>query len=263
MSNTASKVIATARAETGYLEKASNAQLDDKTANAGSGNYTKYARDLDELGFFNGKKNGHPWCAVFAAWLFVQTFGVDIARELLCQPEKSLGAGCGWAAKYFQNKGQFHTADPQPGDLIFFKSGTTVSHMGLVVDVDDAYVYTVEGNTSGGSQVIANGGGVCEKKYALNHAQIHGYGRPAYDPEEVKVPELRTLQRGDTGEDVRALQILLSGRGYNGKMTTPDGKFGPNTQGAVKLYQQAKGLTVDGVAGADTWSGLLGLEGTA
>jgi len=261
MSNTASRLIAAARAEVGYLEKKTNAELEDKTANAGSGNYTKYARDLDELGYFNGKKNGYPWCAVFITWLFVQTFGLETARELLCQPERSLGAGCKWAAKYFKNKAQFHAADPQPGDLIFFlKSGTTtVSHMGLVVDVDDTYVYTVEGNTSGGSAVIANGGGVCEKKYLLTNAQIYGYGRPAYDPEEVKVPELRTLQRGDSGEDVRALQILLSGRGCNGKMTTPDGKFGPNTQGAVKLYQQAKGLTVDGIAGSDTWASLLGL----
>ena len=47
------------RAELGYHEKASNANLDDKTANSGSGNWTKYARDLDRLGnFYNGAKNG-------------------------------------------------------------------------------------------------------------------------------------------------------------------------------------------------------------
>ena len=38
------RLIATAMAEEGYLEKASNSQLDSKTANAGSNNYTKYAR---------------------------------------------------------------------------------------------------------------------------------------------------------------------------------------------------------------------------
>ena len=42
---------------------------------------------------------------------------------------------------------------------------------------------------------------------------------------------MRTLQRGHRGEDVRALQILLKGRGCNGKMHQPDGIFGPNTQG--------------------------------
>ena len=69
---------------------------------------------------------------------------------------------------------------------------------------------------------------------------------------------MRNLSKGCTGEDVKALQILLKGRGYNGNMTTPDGKFGPNTEGAVKLYQKAKGLTVDGIAGSQTMGSPLG-----
>ena len=71
---------------------------------------------------------------------------------------------------------------------------------------------------------------------------------------------LRTLKRNCKGEDVRALQILLAGRGYNGKMNKPDGKFGPNTEGAVKLFQKAKGLDVDGIAWIETMSKLLGVE---
>ena len=39
-------VIGIAEEEIGYLEKKSNRQLDSKTANAGSGNYTKYWRDI-------------------------------------------------------------------------------------------------------------------------------------------------------------------------------------------------------------------------
>ena len=59
MANTVSKLIQIAEAEVGYLEKASNASLDSDTANAGSANYTKYARDLDAIpDFYNGKKNG-------------------------------------------------------------------------------------------------------------------------------------------------------------------------------------------------------------
>ncbi len=56
------RVLATALAEEGYLEKASNSQLDSQTANAGSANYTKYARDLDAVGMYNGKKQGYAWC---------------------------------------------------------------------------------------------------------------------------------------------------------------------------------------------------------
>lgn len=88
-------------------------------------------------------------------------------------------------------------------------------------------------------------------------------GKAETKTEEVKenkyTMSLRTLKRGCKGEDVRALQILLKGRGYNGNMNAPDGSFGPNTEGAVKLYQKAKGLTVDGIAGPATLRSLMGL----
>ena len=70
---------------------------------------------------------------------------------------------------------------------------------------------------------------------------------------------MRTLRQGARGEDVRALQILLAGRGCNGEMHEPDGIFGPNTLGAVKLYQKKAGLDVDGIVGKLTWSSLLGV----
>lgn len=52
-------VLDIALAEKGYHEKASNSQLDDKTANSGNKNYTKYARDLFAAGYYNGNKNGY------------------------------------------------------------------------------------------------------------------------------------------------------------------------------------------------------------
>lgn len=70
---------------------------------------------------------------------------------------------------------------------------------------------------------------------------------------------MRTLRQGAKGEDVRALQILLTGRGCKGKMHEPDGIFGPNTLGAVKLYQEKSKLDADGVVGKLTWSALLGV----
>ena len=264
MSKYASKVIAIAEAEDGYLEKASNKNLDDKTANAGKANYTKYARDLDNIpGFYNGKKNGYPWCDVFADWCFVKAFGVEEAKKLLCQPSKSFGAGCAYSANYYKAKGQFHTKNPKPGDQIFFynSSKTRVSHTGIVRKVDSSKVYTVEGNTSGASGVVANGGGVCKKVYPLNYYRIYGYGRPAYDEEKEEATvniELNVLRKGSEGEQVEALQRLLSTHGYNlGSKNPFDGDFGSKTDAAVKAYQKAKGLTVDGIVGAETWGSLL------
>lgn len=192
------RLLATAAAEVGYLEKKSNSQLDDPTANVGSANYTKYARDLDALkGFFNGPKQGYAWCGVWVIWCFVRTFGEELAWALTCQPKSSCGAGVNFAAQYYKGKGRFFTSNPQPADQIFFvkrnSSGGISSwqHTGLVESVEGGYVHTIEGNTSGASGVVANGGGVCRKKYALTDPSIGGYGRPDWSlvPEpEKEVP---------------------------------------------------------------------------
>jgi hypothetical protein len=67
-------VIKIAKNEIGYLEKASNASLDDKTANAGSNNYTKYWRDMANLGL--GNYQGSYWCACFVHWCFYKAYGL-------------------------------------------------------------------------------------------------------------------------------------------------------------------------------------------
>ena len=72
------RVLSVAEAEVGYLEKASNKNLDGKTENVGDKNYTKYTRDLDAIpGFYNGHKQGYAWCDVFVDWCFVTAYGRD------------------------------------------------------------------------------------------------------------------------------------------------------------------------------------------
>lgn len=174
-----SVLLAAARAEVGYLEKASNKDLDDKTANAGRNNYTKYARDLDKLGVYNGGKNGYSWCDVFADWCFITAFGVTNGMKLLCQPMGGLGAGCRFSRDYYKAAGRFTKGRPEAGYQIFFTTnGSNVAHTGIVSRVGVSTVYTIEGNTSTGRGVIANGGGVCEKSYPINDKSIIGYGMP-------------------------------------------------------------------------------------
>ncbi len=176
MSAAAERVIATARAEIGYREKASNQNLDSKTANAGGANYTKYARDLDVLGdVYNGRKNGYDWCDVFVDWCFITTFGEKIAVQMLYQPYKGCGAGCEWSRKYYAAKNQYFTKGPKPGDQIFFDwSGAkkAAGHTGIVVAVGGNTVTTVEGNTGN------NATQVLQKSYNVNSRYIMGYGRP-------------------------------------------------------------------------------------
>lgn len=70
---------------------------------------------------------------------------------------------------------------------------------------------------------------------------------------------MRTMQKGDKGEDVKALQILLIGRGYHCGSYGADGDFGTSTERAVREYQKAHGLEVDGIAGPATMGSLLGV----
>lgn len=72
---------------------------------------------------------------------------------------------------------------------------------------------------------------------------------------------LPTLRKGDNGEAVRAMQILLTGNGCKGKMVESGyGSFGGNTEAAVKLFQEQVGLPVTGVVDLKTWAKLLGVD---
>lgn len=260
--NELDKVISIAKTEEGYLEKASNRDLDSKIGNAGSKNYTKYARDLDNIsGFYNGKKQGYAWCDVFVDWCFVKAFGVKRAKELLCQPNYSLGAGVYYSANYYRNKKQFYTSNPKAGDQIFFKNSKgNPTHTGLVYDVDKKYVYTVEGNTSSASGVVSNGGCVRLKKYSLNYKYIIGYGRPNYFYEErikynytgifPKIPKNGSIKRGMKGTQVGYLQMFLNWA--NECFLEIDNSCGPLTEKQIKIFQEKVGLTVDGHFGPMT-----------
>ena len=145
------KLIQIANAEVGYLEKSSNSQLDSKTANAGTANYTKYWRDIKP------EYQGQPWCACFVTWCFVNAFGKNNAQKLL---KHYPYVYCPTMANLFTLN-----ANPKVGDIVIFKHNGTFTHTGIVTGVNGDYFTTIEGNTNGGSTIIANGGGVCKKGY--------------------------------------------------------------------------------------------------
>ena len=71
---------------------------------------------------------------------------------------------------------------------------------------------------------------------------------------------LKTIKNGSKNNTVKALQILLDGYGYSCGRYGADGDFGGDTLKAVKAYQLANGLKVDGIVGAATWGKLLGMK---
>ena len=272
----ASDIVAIALAEVGYHEKASNASLDDKAANSGAANWTKYARDLAAAGYYNGGKNGFAWCDVFVDWCFFKAYGPIEGQRIQCQ-SGDLGAACVYSAQYYQQKGRYDKT-PKIGDQVFFNAGGTIGHTGIVVEVTESTIVTVEGNSS--DQVKKN-------TYNRSNSYIAGYGHPLYsdtpttateDPEPVAVPvpeqepapttttciiSLPQLKNGSIGNAVKNAQVMLIARGYpcGGRVLagreTADGEYGPTTEQSVKSFQGQNKLQADGIIGAATWKALI------
>lgn len=281
-------VLDLARSEVGYHEKASNAQLDDPTANSGSSNYTKYAAYIDSSDdFYNGKKNGYAWCDVFVDYLFVKTFGFDRGREMLYQPKESAGAGCLYSAGYYKQHNKFHRTNPNVGDQIFFSySAGEYSHTGIVETVNGNTITTIEGNTSDS---------VGRRTYETSNYSIAGYGTPNWDlavedwekpwvvvengkivnsSEWAKDEDTATAILNPTPENhdwtppllrndpdnyyaaVCVLQGLLNCRNWDSGRV--DGYFGPKTEAAVNKARVFNGMEATGICDADLWEALMG-----
>ena len=65
----------------------------------------------------------------------------------------------------------------------------------------------------------------------------------------------RALRPGDSGHDVRVLQAFLQARGLPAAV---DGRFGPATANAVRVFQSSAGLPPSGVVGPQTVAALRG-----
>ncbi len=191
-------VLAVALSQLGYQEGNSDGQYSGTVS--GSNNYTEYNYNMGDWNVGYGGRD-YPWCASFVSFCLLQANCHDqtkisdwcrkntedknyIWREVSCSQ---------WATQlrkygYFEYSKNFDgTYTPIYGDLIFFTSSgekNKESHIGLVLWSDGSKVYTVEGNTSSGSGLDTNGGGVYFKSYSLTSANISGYGVLPYKSDE-------------------------------------------------------------------------------
>ena len=217
--NTPDKVLAIALAEVGYLEKSKEAYkknpnvLYDKTAGAGSDNYTKYGKEMHDI-YPSVMDFPAFWCDAFVDWCFYKAYGVATAKSLIGGNfDDYTVASC----QMYKKHNALGTS-PKVGAQVFFTRNGQISgchHTGLVYAIDDKYIYTIEGNTSGASGVVSNGGGVAKKQYTMT--SLKGkvlYGYPKYDDSNDLTEVAKEVIAGKWGNGASRRANLVAA-GYN------------------------------------------------
>ena len=195
------------------------------------------------------------WCAAFVTACAIKCSATDIIpKECSCNKMIELfkKLGC-W------NENDAHV--PSPGDIMFYDwdddgkgdNKGEVEHVGIVEKVSGNTITVIEGNYKK----------ECKRRtLEIDGKYIRGYGVPKYDVEPVAsvTVSLPILKKGSKGEAVKTLQRLLNALGFTDateKALVVDGSFGTATLYALKAFQNAKKLEVDGICGAATWGALL------
>jgi len=197
------------------------------------------------------------WCAEFAKWVW-QNGDENVA---------GLTGAAGSFYVYGQNHGTL-SSTPKVGDAVVFNyhGGGSADHMAIVVSVNTTNhtIVSVGGNERGGAGIVAQDGPYnwtvgFSSYWGMN---ISGYIAPVAGSDSC--PAL--IQNGNTGPEVGVLQAdlkydynsnVFSNSPYNFQPPLAvDWQFGPLTEAAVKDFQTAKHISVDGVVGPQTWHAL-------
>lgn len=213
------------------------------------------------------------YCDATVSAAFIKLGAVDLIGGTECGVEEHINL--------FDKKGIWNedgTITPNPGDIICYNWDDSTQpndgwadHIGIVetVNTKNRTLTVIEGNMSGGV--------VGERTIPIGWGYIRGYARPKYaDSQTVDTKtenkastetggtgymfEVKMVQSGSTGNDVKLLQRLLKSngcKGKDGKKLSIDGSCGTNTVYAIKEYQKKKKLEVDGCAGNATWKSIL------
>lgn len=181
------QILDLARSQIGYTEE--------------SGNKTKYAKyfDTEAWQWFNTKKQGAEWCAIFICWLFCQVMGPDPARTFLgCpSPKNNCAAGVKYLWGYMKDKGyKVDKTTGHPGDVIFLNSN---KHVGIIEEVRDGKYITIEGNKS---NKVARG------SYGISSSKVYEICRPAYPAP--------SNNSGYTAEEIKVAKDVWKGKYGNG-----------------------------------------------
>ena len=210
----------------------------------GANNKTIFGDTMHKIQPSNMDANA-AWCDAFVDFVILKTCehfgkGAETARMVLCGDFDDYTYN---SVALYKKAGRWSNTAHR-GDQIFFGGS---GHTGIVESVNGGTVHTIEGN---------KGDEVRRGSYSVNSPSIIGYGRPRYDliTGKLTANDMPLIKKGSEGSAVLQLQKMLNAKGYK---LTEDGDFGSKTEAAVKAYQKANGLEVDGEVGPMTWTALL------
>ncbi|SDL72774.1 Putative peptidoglycan binding domain-containing protein [Nonomuraea maritima] len=225
--------------------------------------YTESPNGWSVFGQWWAKRHGkpeewarEPWCDMFVSWAANKAGLLAVVGDSAWTPGH---------AQWFKDRGQWGQT-PRKGAVVFFdwagsKNIPAIDHVGVVESVrKDGTVVTIEGNTS--NRVMRR-----ERSMSV----IAGFGYPLYggksttpaaaaDRTEEIVKTLPLLKRGSKGYDVKTVFYLLHARGYGLNDSIDDTVFGGPLEEALRAFQKAAGLKVDGQCGPKTWPKLLRMD---
>lgn len=129
-----------------------------------------------EVGYREGENNktkygdwyglNAEWCGIFVSWC---SFSAGISEDIV--PKSSY---CKDSAKWFMDNKKWYPKNqykPKKGDIIYFYVNGDINHIGIVYEVTEDSVITIEGNMSDK---------VLQMSYKLNDKRIAGYGSPTF-----------------------------------------------------------------------------------
>lgn len=146
-----------------------------------------------------------------------------------------------------------------PGAAVFMDNGDYVHHVGFLEKP------VREDRPEGDWYVVEARGvmyGVVRTKLSQRNWNKWGWMTKYFEYAEPVVDDTlpaygwRNLMRGTVGDDVKALQGDLISLGYSCGKWGADGEFGKATYNALKAFQHARGLVMDGIAGEKTFAEL-------
>ena len=219
-----------------------------------------------------GAWTGFPtaeWCAEFLCWCVHQVdqshgtqllnaaypyyTGTNTGRDWFLSQGRYIarkGTVPGWGSQWFKGEKEVMAPNsyiPQPGDWVFFSTGSSgdTVHVSMV----EYCAYDAEGQVrlhviEGNSPFAANSSAVVENDYPLDYWSILGYGT-VRDLADI------ALRFGNDGAKVKALQQDLVSAGLlEAQYTT--GRYGAITTEAIKVFQRRIGAVETGIANMET-----------